>query len=55
VVESNGTTLYGQDVQFYTTGGTPLAVGSIAVLGLAALAGSGLFIAQRWRRNRRCA
>lgn len=54
VVQSNGKPLYGQDVQFQT-GGTPVPVGSIGVIGLAALAGCALFIAQRWRRNRQSA
>lgn len=50
VIQSDGTPLYGQDVQF-TTGGTQVPVGSAGVFGLAALAGCVLFIAQRWRRN----
>src|SRR5262249_24326941 len=43
VVQSNGTTLYGQDVQFMTTGGTQVPVGGVGAIGLAALAGCALF------------
>jgi LPXTG-motif cell wall-anchored protein len=54
VVESNGTVLCGQDVQF-TTGGTEVPIGTIGGIGLAVLAGCALFITQRRRRQRRSA
>jgi hypothetical protein len=57
VVENSGgygtTKLYGQDVQFTTTGGTQVPIGSIGLIGLTALAGGALFAGQRWRRRRR--
>jgi hypothetical protein len=54
VVESNGYQVCGQDVQFQT-GGTTVPVGSVGVIGLAALAGCALFITQRRRRHRQAA
>ena len=51
VVQSYGTKLYGQDVQFMT-GSTQVPVGTVGMIGLAALAGGVLFITQRRRRNR---
>jgi hypothetical protein len=52
VIESNGTKLCGQD-EFYTGGDTSLPVGSVGLIGVGALAGCVLFVAQRRRRNRK--
>lgn len=52
VIQSDGTALYGQD-QPFTVSGTTVPVGSVGTIGLAALAGCGLFLTQRWRRRRR--
>jgi hypothetical protein len=54
VIETNGTQLCGQDVSF-TTGGTQVPIGSVGVIGLAALAGCALLITQRRRRHRAAA
>ena len=48
------TTLYGQDVVFMT-GSTVVPIGSVGLIGVAALAGIALFAGQRWRRSRRAA
>ena len=50
VAESNGTKLYGQDVQFQT-GGIALPVGTVGLIGMAVLAGGALLITQRRRRH----
>jgi hypothetical protein len=49
VVQSYGPLLYGQD---WPGGGTSLPVGSVGFIGVAALAGCALFVAQRHRRGR---
>ena len=54
VMEKGQTKLYGGDVSF-TCGGTTVPVGSVGVIGLAALAGCVLFLTQRRRHHRRAA
>ena len=54
VMEKGQTKVYGGDVSF-TCGGTTVPVGSVGVIGLAALAGCALFLTQRRRHHRRAA
>jgi hypothetical protein len=54
VVQSDGKPLYGLDVQFLT-GGTPVPVGGVGIIGVAALAGAALFITTLRRRRSRTA
>ena len=54
VMNKGQTKIYGQDVSF-TCGGTTVPVGSIGVIGLAALAGCALFLTQRRRHHRHAA
>lgn len=56
VIETDGTALYGQEQGFRLSGtGTSAPVGAVGGLGVAALAGVALFVAQRRRRNRHAA
>lgn len=53
VMSKMGSVFHGQDVQFTTGGTTTVPIGSVGLIGLAALAGIALFFGQRWRRSRR--